>query len=150
MKAGLLHSRSNADRDRRFHAAGRIGWHTAYDLNARIYALEPTLTTRHHTKEKGPTLFDDLTREKSGTGRRPVRSRNYEPDSLTSCLACCVAFLDSDLASAWGSKVWMALPRLILVVFEHVAAFPPTVAPLAVKSHIKSHNPPGMFRLLLT
>src|SRR5690348_9403314 len=78
-------------------------------------------------KKKVPTLFDDVTREKSGTGRRPVRSRNYEPDSLTSCLACCVAFLDSELASACGSNVWMALPRLIFVVFVHV-----DVAPTAV------------------
>src|SRR5260370_4282556 len=106
-------------------------------------------TTSRHTK-KVPTVVDDVTREKSGSGRRPVRSRNYEPDSLTSCLACCVAFFDSDLASACGSNVWMALPRLILVVFEHVAVFPPTVAPVPVTSHIKAANPPVILRFLAT
>src|SRR6266853_2845462 len=59
-----------------------------------------------------------------------------------------MAFLDSDLGSACGSNVCMALPRLILVVFVHVDVAPAAV--LVVISHIKAANPPGRFRFWLT
>src|SRR6266404_6649388 len=73
----------------------------------------------------------------------------YEPDeSLMSWFASFMAFLDSDLESTCGSNVWMALPRLILVVFVHVDVAPAAV--LVVISHIKAANPPGIFRFLLT
>src|SRR6266571_728456 len=63
--------------------------------------------------------------------------------------ACFVAFWASVLASACGSKVWMALPRLIFVMFVHGEITPPTVAPVLVMSHIKAANPPGMSRFVL-
>src|SRR5260370_10738000 len=73
----------------------------------------------------------------------------HEPDeSLTSWFAWFVAFLDSDLESACGSNVWMALPRLIFVVFVHVDVAPTAV--LLVISHIKAANPPLIFRFLAT
>src|SRR5215472_3898591 len=77
-----------------------------------------------------------------------LRTVNYEPDSLRSCWACCVAFLDSALEFACGSKVWMALPRPILVVLVQAEVAPTAVFP--VISHIRAAKPPGIFRFLLT
>src|SRR5260370_4951416 len=100
------------------------------------------------TKTKSQSSGDRIHEKErdSKVRRQPIF---YEPDeSLMSWFAWFMAFLDSDLESACGSNVWMALPRLIFLVLAHGDVAPTAV--FMVISHINPAKPPGISRLLAT
>lgn len=69
-------------------------------------------------------------------GKKVRGSQDQEADVLISSFACLLAFLDSDLALAEGTRDWMALPRLM--------PLPDVIADL------KASIPPGILRFCAT
>ena len=98
-------------------------------------------------KKDGSLGLPSFTRKLS---QRPSSSYDFEllSASLMSTSACFVADFSSVFAVAFGERVWMDLPRLILLAPVPAGQVEPVAGAVPVMSALKHAN--GIFRLWLT